>query len=341
MSKTLLVEDETPTPPAVKEERFFDAEVEKAAGTNDALWFTASTEDRDRHGDVVVAESWKTRDYMKNPVFLWAHDYYKPPIGKTLSIEKGNGKLRQKIQFVPAHIDPFAEQIKQLYLERYMRTVSVGFMVYKREPLTEEDKKQRPEKLYGERLHGDLLELSAVPVPANPNALQNCLDAVRRGFDRKGNEPLERTAAIAVHPDAEKTLSPHLRIIGDVAKKGDSLRWVRASAAYVLGARGGFTKDAKEQSAQWALLVKASEALGDNSLSTLTVPPQDDQERQEFLREAFADVWDGELLDLVAQSKAIAPAEPASGLTPEQEKMLSETISGMTNTLDAVKAVLK
>jgi HK97 family phage prohead protease len=120
---------------------------------------------------------------MNNPVFLWAHDYSRPPIGKGVAVST-DGSLAVKVQFVSKDIDPFAEQIYQLYKSGIMSTVSVGFMPYKVDNLTENDMKQRPELKYGRRISAELLELSAVPVPANPNALasREMAEVMAKGF---------------------------------------------------------------------------------------------------------------------------------------------------------------
>ena len=60
------------------------------------MTFVASTEEVDRHGDVVSVAGWKLDAYRKNPVFLWAHDYARPAIGRatqvwTASSEAGRG----------------------------------------------------------------------------------------------------------------------------------------------------------------------------------------------------------------------------------------------------------
>ncbi|MBX4215805.1 HK97 family phage prohead protease [Candidatus Parcubacteria bacterium] len=306
--------------------KFLEADVEKVAGTNDQLWFSASTEHRDRHGDVVVADGWKTKDYMKNPVFLWAHDYSKPPIGKSVQIEKGDGKLRNKVQFVPAHIDPFAEQVKQLYQEGFMRTVSVGFMTYKREKLTEEDLKQRPELQYGERLHGDLLEVSAVPVPANPMALQNgFLEAVAKGMSRTGQEPKKGEG-----------LQDFLKLLLPDSEEADArLRNIRALVALSMGARGGLSLSAE----QVLSLRREAFELGDKSLEVLE--PQALQ-NPEMLRELFADVWDEEVLDLLQKAQEIAPVEKTEGgLTEEENAAVKAVLASTAQTLAAVNAVLK
>jgi len=47
-----------------------------------------STNDIDRHGEIVDIEGIDIKNYEKNPVVMWAHDYSLPPIGKTTSLTK-------------------------------------------------------------------------------------------------------------------------------------------------------------------------------------------------------------------------------------------------------------
>ena len=44
--------------------------------------FTASTSTQDRDGEVVDATGWDLRNFKKNPVIMYAHDYRTLPIGK-------------------------------------------------------------------------------------------------------------------------------------------------------------------------------------------------------------------------------------------------------------------
>ena len=52
----------------------------------EALTFVLSTDDVDRHGDVVASDGWRLEAYLRNPVLLWAHDYRHPAIGRALSV---------------------------------------------------------------------------------------------------------------------------------------------------------------------------------------------------------------------------------------------------------------
>lgn len=154
------------------DKKFLDVDVKKADDDQRSFWFTASSEDRDRDGDIMVLKGWRLQNFKKNPVILWAHNYTRPPIGKAIDIEKNDSKLSLKIKFVDGSIDPFAEQVYQLVKEGFLKTVSVGFIPYKREGLNEKDKKQRPEITWGSRISAELLETSLVPVPTNPTAMK-------------------------------------------------------------------------------------------------------------------------------------------------------------------------
>ncbi|NKI20347.1 hypothetical protein HFN20_03700 [Paenibacillus dendritiformis] len=54
----------------------------KSPTENRVLRFIGSTETEDRDQDVIRATGWQLENYKKNPVFLWAHDYTVPPIGR-------------------------------------------------------------------------------------------------------------------------------------------------------------------------------------------------------------------------------------------------------------------
>lgn len=134
--------------------------------------FVASTETVDRYGDVIRVAGWDTRAYEQNPVFLWAHESDKPPIGKCVGIEKDveSGELVQKIQFADRDTYPFADTAFKLYKGGFLNAVSVGFMAKEVKPRYEESE-DGPEFVGYEFVEQELMELSAVPVPANPDAL--------------------------------------------------------------------------------------------------------------------------------------------------------------------------
>jgi uncharacterized protein len=127
---------------------------------NNKLVAIASNETKDRMGDVIKADGWALNSFKKNPVLLFAHQYNIPPIGvaKNIKIE-GN-----KLTFEPVfhNITQLAREIKAMFESDppIMRAFSVGFLPLK----FNEDDFHIIEKQ-------ELLEISAVPVPANQDAL--------------------------------------------------------------------------------------------------------------------------------------------------------------------------
>ena len=163
-----------------------DFQVRQVGNPEDrTLEFIGSTADVDRYGDIIEVAGWDVKNYLKNPVFLWAHDYSQPPVGKGVSVVKGDKTLSFMIKFARADEYPFADTVYKLYLGGYLRATSVGFADKKREPIL-----AKPDPAQGgfqaqtgwRYLEQELYELSAVPVPANPNAV---MMAVQKGIVSK------------------------------------------------------------------------------------------------------------------------------------------------------------
>ena len=131
-----------------------------------AITFVLSTDDVDRHGDVISAGGWILDSYRQNPVLLWAHDYRQPAIGRAAKLWTEPHRLLASMQFAPTD---FAQEIASLYRSGFQWGVSVGF-----KPLRfEERRDEKTGAFLGLRfLEQELLEVSAVPVPANRSALR-------------------------------------------------------------------------------------------------------------------------------------------------------------------------
>lgn len=129
------------------------------------LTFVVSSGAVDRHGDVVSPEGWRLDAYRANPVVLWAHDYRRPAIGRAQSVWSDGRALLAHLEFAPTE---FAREVEALYRSGYQQGVSVGFR-----PLRFEERRDtRTGAFLGIRfLEQELLEISAVPVPANQGAL--------------------------------------------------------------------------------------------------------------------------------------------------------------------------
>jgi HK97 family phage prohead protease len=135
------------------------------------LEFIGSTETEDRDGEVILASGWDLKNYKKNPVFLWAHKYDQPPIGKSVGIRVQEGKLKFKIEFAPRETYEFADTIYKLYKGGFIHATSVGFVPI---DFVDGDGEKTPRRTYKKQ---ELLELSGCPVPSNPDALRLACDS--------------------------------------------------------------------------------------------------------------------------------------------------------------------
>ena len=115
-----------------------------------------STEAMDREGDVIKAEGWNTDNFNRNPVLLWAHNVneLRPPIGRVKRLWVDGDRLMFQPQFDLE--DEFAADLYRKYKQGFLNSFSVGFIPLEREGNT--------------FLEQELLEISAVPVPANAEA---------------------------------------------------------------------------------------------------------------------------------------------------------------------------
>jgi HK97 family phage prohead protease len=122
----------------------------------DSFHILASNDSVDRDGESIQHSAWEktVEDFKQNPVLLWAHDYSKPPIGAVENLKVTGNGLEGDIRF--ANTD-FAQDIKGLYADGIMSSFSVGFLPKQRENV-------EGVPTYTEV---ELLEISAVPVPAN------------------------------------------------------------------------------------------------------------------------------------------------------------------------------
>lgn len=134
----------------------------------------------DRHGEQIVIDGVDTKNYMKNPVVQWAHDYSLPPIGKTLKIWTEGKKMMARMKFAVEE-NPFAKQIYELVKGGFISAVSIGFIAGESEDMNDDDDEffWFPPQKY---LTSEMIEFSFVPIPADPKAL---VAAKKLGIDTK------------------------------------------------------------------------------------------------------------------------------------------------------------
>jgi HK97 family phage prohead protease len=143
----------------------FDTEI-KADGDARTLTFTISTQSVDRMGDTIKVDGWKLEQYRKNPVVLWAHDASILPVAKSNQVWVEESKLKSIAEFTPVGMLKFNDVVFDMYKGGFLSATSVGFAPVKY-AFTDD-----PKRGYGiDFLEQELLEFSAVPVPANSEAL--------------------------------------------------------------------------------------------------------------------------------------------------------------------------
>lgn len=139
------------------------------------LDFIASTATLDRYHEVIEPAGWRLDTYRSNPVFQNAHNYGDVlfTLGKALITEvrtvDSRQALCQRIEFA-VEINPVSRIAYGLYKGGFLNAVSVGFIPLRWEDGTGEANGANP----GPRrryLEQELLEVSAVAIPANPDAL--------------------------------------------------------------------------------------------------------------------------------------------------------------------------
>mgnify|MGYP003393751138 CR=1 FL=1 len=162
-------------------QKIITTKITPTEGKDRVLEFVGSTETVDRDGEVIKADAWQLGSYNKNPVVQWAHDYQSPPIGKTLSIERRGTDTVFQIQFATSDEYAFADTVYKLCKGGYLNATSVGFI-----PIEYEKAKKQgdPSRTFTKV---ELLEISIVPVPSNPDALVSARNAgiiTVKDFDR-------------------------------------------------------------------------------------------------------------------------------------------------------------
>lgn len=171
---------------------------------NYTLTMVASTQDVDRHGDTVIQAGWDLKPFDKNPVILNSHKYNDATevIARAENNRiEGKGKRAKLIQewVFAVNENPKAKIIFDLYAGKFLHASSVGF---------------RPTK-FAEKPDGtrdwfvieeaELLEVSAVSVPANAMALAKAkgIDVDELPDEMVEEEPEEEEEPVD-EPEAEE-----------------------------------------------------------------------------------------------------------------------------------------
>jgi len=133
------------------------------------LTMIASSQNVDRQGDTILQDGWDLKAYKKNPVILNSHNYNDATeviARATKTWIEGKGKSSKMLQTWEFAVDanPKAKIIFDLYAGGFLHASSVGFIP------TEFDKQKDGSTDYYTIKSAELLEVSAVSVPANSEA---------------------------------------------------------------------------------------------------------------------------------------------------------------------------
>lgn len=152
------------------------APFEQIGGDVRALRFTISTATVDREQDRIALAGWDLANFRRNPVVLWGHDATRLPIGRAFDLSIEGDALKASVEFIPADTPEggqFAESVYRLARGGFIAATSVGFRPlkwdYTREP-SRGSEDWFPGIDFEEQ---ELVELSVVTVPANPEALMD------------------------------------------------------------------------------------------------------------------------------------------------------------------------
>ena len=131
------------------------------------ITFTISTAARDRDGDIIDQGGWDLAEYRANPVVLWAHEGWSPPVGRAENINVDGGRLVSVARFATRDEYAFADTVFQLYKGGFLNATSVGFVPVEMDLIEGAE----PGEVGFRFRRQKLLEYSAVPIPSNPEAL--------------------------------------------------------------------------------------------------------------------------------------------------------------------------
>lgn len=179
----------------------------KVAEGDAPMVFIASDEEPDRHGDTIAVDGWDLKAFNSNPVFLWLHGLdpmHQLPIGRVPKVWNEGKQLLSAVQWDKD--DAFAAEVHGKYQRGFLKAVSVGFRPLEFEEIKPESGKKSMMPSIAFKLQ-ELLEISAVPVPANPRALQKTL----YGGQRYWINPKPKTKE-TIQPDP---LAPIAKVIRD------------------------------------------------------------------------------------------------------------------------------
>ena len=180
------------------------------------LTFVASDGTRDSAGTVLNVDGWDLQRFNKNGIIGYQHKVYgswSDTENPDNVIGKGHAYVDDKqlmvdVEFEPAEINPLAEKIYQKLLFGSLKAVSVGFVPVGKGAWGEGEESlsgSNPTYYYAGQ---ELLEVSVVNIPANPNAL-------RKGLEEQDEE----IAALRAEAEEEAKVEEEPEVVEEPEKE--------------------------------------------------------------------------------------------------------------------------
>lgn len=189
---------------------------------------TITAETLDRDGEVLIPSGMNSKEFDRNPVLFWNHDYSKP-VGRALGLKRREKDIVGEFVFAKkpdGYVGEFFPEVAAALVgQGIVNAVSVGYVpedggVRK---ATDIDRKRYGEATTTIFSRWKLLEVSLAPLQANPDAL---ITAVRKGLVSPiaakqffGVEPPKRTIVSIFLPDSSATKREPIDIHGIVRRE--------------------------------------------------------------------------------------------------------------------------
>lgn len=172
----------------IKRRYLEDAQIRSIDEENRTVEFVASDNTVDSYGTVLPSDKWDLKRYEKNGIIGYQHQVYgdygnvdpDDVLGHGQAFVEDN-KLIVKATFEPADINQKADKIFKKIQFGSIKGVSVGFQPTKPGHWGDKEKGEDPDVYYFEGQ--ELIEVSVVNIPANPNAVKRSIAEERQELE--------------------------------------------------------------------------------------------------------------------------------------------------------------
>jgi HK97 family phage prohead protease len=181
-----------------------------------------TTDSVDRDGEVVLPGGISLDNFRNNPVVLWAHDYKSAPIGKCVEVKQDSTGLRATTEF--ANTERGREAF-ELYKGGFLKGFSIGFIPDRSATgaPTQKELQGRSDWKGAKSIirKSEMVEYSAVPIPANPQALARAWhdhDLLISKALAQELQIMDTPSETSVTPTTSTSNAPDNKAVGSVAR---------------------------------------------------------------------------------------------------------------------------